>query len=137
MHFLFTFTTVTKTSTGYQLDRGLGRHTHRQARVQGDNDLNVPFPKLTLPHRREFSDTVCLVSPGILEEAERFPLKLPMTRKGNVGNNRVWIGATLNKRSHYGLSLNIVRFRSLSNTNLFCCEFYNEVRLWILSVRIH
>lgn len=71
---------------------GVGKtHTHTQARcvntlVQGDNDLNVPFPKLTLPHRREFSDTVCLVSPGILEEAERFPLKLPMTRKGNVGN---------------------------------------------------
>ena len=89
MHFLFTFTTVTKTSTGYQLDRGWGRHTHRQARVQGDNDLNVPFPKLTLPHRREFSDTVCLVSPGILEEAERFPLKLPMWWEGilNVFSN--------------------------------------------------
>ena len=53
-------------------------HTQRQARVQGDNDLNVPFPKLTLPRHREFSDTVCLVSPGILEETERFPLKVPM-----------------------------------------------------------
>ncbi|KAI4583179.1 hypothetical protein MJG53_008392 [Ovis ammon polii x Ovis aries] len=91
MHFLFTFTTVTETSTRLPARLGVGKththtHTHRQARVQGDSDLNVPFPELTLPHRREFSNTVCLVSPGILEEAERFPLKLPMTRKGNVGN---------------------------------------------------
>lgn len=63
--------------------------------------LNVPFPRLTLPHFIEFRHAVCLARVGSLTKTKISSQSANggVTRKTDVGDSQVRIGATLNKRT--------------------------------------
>lgn len=76
---------------------GVGEDTQKGKPEAGTYYLNVPFPRLTLPHFIEFRHAVCLASVGSLTKTERLPECQRMTDV--VGDNQVRIGANVNKRA--------------------------------------